>query len=166
MSLPAEVPIVLAASAGWDTPAPVNAHQVARRLAARGHRVLFVESVGLRAPAPLASGHDLRRILARLRGFASGVREVEPRLFVLSPPWPIAGPRWLRERALRLVARGAARAARRLGFDAPILWAFLPTALPMADRLGARLVVYHCVDARVRGVVVDAVVDDEARAEP
>jgi glycosyltransferase involved in cell wall biosynthesis len=156
VSLPADVPIVLAASAGWATPAPVNAHQVARRLAARGHRVLFVESVGLRAPAPLASGHDLRRILARLRGFAAGVREVEPRLFVLSPPWPMAGPRRLRELALALVARGAARAARRLGFEAPILWAFLPTALPMARRLGARLVVYHCVDHYAANPGVDA----------
>jgi glycosyltransferase involved in cell wall biosynthesis len=156
VSLPADVPIVLAASAGWETPAPVNAHQVARRLAARGHRVLFVESVGLRPPAPLASGHDLRRILARLRGFAAGVREVEPRLFVLSPPWPMVGPRPLRELALRLVARGAARAARRLGFDAPLLWAFLPTALPMADALGARLVAYHCVDHYAANPGVDA----------
>jgi glycosyltransferase involved in cell wall biosynthesis len=156
VSLPREVPIVLAASAGWETPAPVNAHQVARRLAARGHRVLFVESVGLRAPAPLASGHDLRRVLARLRGFASGVREVEPRLWVVSPPWPQVGPRWLRERLLGLVARGVARAARRLGFDAPILWAFLPTALPIADRVGARLVVYHCVDHYAANPGVDA----------
>jgi glycosyltransferase involved in cell wall biosynthesis len=156
VSLPPEVPIILAASAGWDTPAPVNAHQVARRLAARGHRVLFVESVGLRAPAPLASRNDLRRVVARLRGFAGGLREVEPRLFVLSPPWPQVGPRWLRERLLALVARGVARAARELGFAEPILWAFLPTALPIADRARVRLVVYHCVDHYAANPGVDA----------
>jgi glycosyltransferase involved in cell wall biosynthesis len=154
----------VAASASWETPAPVNAHQVARRLAARGHPVLFVESVGLRAPAPFASGHDLRRIAARLRSAAAGVREVEPGLHVLSPVIPLLGPRWLRALALRLVARGAARAARRLGFEAPVLWAFLPTALPLAEPLAARLVVYHCVDHYAANPGVDAgFVDAEER---
>jgi glycosyltransferase involved in cell wall biosynthesis len=156
VSLPREVPIVVAASAGWETPAPVNAHQVARRLAARGHRVLFVESVGLRPPTPLASGHDLRRIAARLRGALRGLREVESRLFVLSPVVPLVGPPALRALALRVVARGVARAARRLGFRAPVLWAFLPTALAIAERLDPGAVVYHCVDHYAANPGVDA----------
>jgi glycosyltransferase involved in cell wall biosynthesis len=156
VSLPTSLPIVVAASAAWETPAPVNAHQVARRLAARGHRVLFVESVGLRPPAPLASGHDLRRALARLRGALRGVREVEPRLWVLSPLVPLFGPPALRALALRVGARGIARAARRLGFEAPVLWAFLPTALPVAERLPAAAVVYHCVDHYAANPGVDA----------
>lgn len=156
MSLSPDVPVVLAASASWETPAPVNAHQLARRLAARGHRVLFVESIGLRPPAPLASGHDLRRVAARLRGFAGGLREVAPRLHVASPVIPLVGPRWLRERALRWLAAGVARSARRLGFERPLLWAFLPTALPLAERLSARLVVYHCVDHYAANPGVDA----------
>jgi glycosyltransferase involved in cell wall biosynthesis len=156
VTLDREVPVVLAASASWDTPAPVNAHQVARRLAARGHRVLFVESVGLRPPAPLASTHDLRRTLARLRGFAAGVREVEPRLHVLSPVMPVVGPPALRAVALLALAHGAARAARRLRFERPVLWAFLPTALPLADRLAPRALVYHCVDHYAANPGVDA----------
>jgi glycosyltransferase involved in cell wall biosynthesis len=156
VSLAPELPIVLAASAGWETPAPVNAHQVARRLAARGHRVLFVESVGLRPPAPLSSRHDLRRIAARLRGASGGLREVAPRLHVLSPVLPLIGPRWLRERALGLLAASVARAARRLGYERPLLWAFLPTALALAERLRARAVVYHCVDHYAANPGVDA----------
>ena len=156
MTLDPAVPVVLAASASWETPAPVNAHQVARRLAARGHRVLFVESVGLRPPAPLASPHDLRRTLARLRGFAAGVREVEPRLHVLSPVVPVVGPPALRAVALIALAHGAARAARRLRFERPVLWAFLPTALPLADRLAPRALVYHCVDHYAANPGVDA----------
>jgi glycosyltransferase involved in cell wall biosynthesis len=165
VSLPASVPVVLLASAGWETPAPVNAHQVARRLAARGHRVLFVESVGLRPPAPLASGQDLRRIAARLRGALRGLREVEPRLYVLSPLVPLVGPRALRRLALRALARGVARAARRLGFDAPVLWAFLPTASRVVERLSAAAVVYHCVDHYAANPGVDApfVEAEEAR---
>lgn len=156
MTLDPTVPVVLAASASWETPAPVNAHHVARRLAARGHRVLFIESVGLRPPAPLASPHDLRRTVARLRGFAAGVREVAPRLYVLSPVVPVVGPPALRAVALLALAHGAARAARRLRFERPVLWAFLPTALPLADRLAPRALVYHCVDHYAANPGVDA----------
>lgn len=146
MSLARSVPVVVAASAPWETPAPVNAHQLARRLAARGHRVLFVESTGLRAPSA-GSSHDVARVLRRLGGFVRGVREVEPRLFVLAPlALPGGGPGWLRRLSLAALARQTARAARRLGMERPLLWAFLPTALPAARALRARLVVYHCVD--------------------
>jgi glycosyltransferase involved in cell wall biosynthesis len=150
-----EVPVVLAASAGWESPAPVNAHQVARRLAERGHRVLFVESVGLRAPAA-GSRHDARRAAARLRSALGGARTAAPRVTVLSPLVPLVGPRAVREAALGLLARGVARKARRLGFREPVLWAFLPTALPLAERLPARLVVYHCVDHYAANPGVDA----------
>lgn len=121
----ADVPVVLAASAGWDTPAPVNAHQVARRLAKRGHRVLFVESTGLRAPAAGAR-HDRGRIAQRLRGFAAGAREVESNLFVLSPlALPAAGPAPVRALSRRALRHQVARAARSLGLARPVLWSTL-----------------------------------------
>jgi glycosyltransferase involved in cell wall biosynthesis len=146
VKLSPDVPVVLAASATWDTPAPVNAHQLARRLAARGHRVLFVESTGLRAPA-LAAAHDRRRIAARLRACVRAPREMAPGLFVASPlALPGAGPTWLRRASLAALAVQAARAARRVGLSRPVLWAFLPTALELARSLDARLLVYHCVD--------------------
>ncbi|MDX1648579.1 MAG: hypothetical protein R3263_01875, partial [Myxococcota bacterium] len=146
MSFGPDVPVVVAASAPWDTPAPVNAHQVARRLARRGHPVLFVESTGLRAPSP-AAAQDRRRALRRLERFARGVREIEPGLAALAPlALPGAGPPWLRRASLVLLARQAAWAARRLGMERPLLWAFLPSAVGLADALRARLTVYHCVD--------------------
>jgi len=112
VSLATDVPIVLAASASFETPTPVNAHHVARRLAARGQRVLFVESSGLRPPSPRASGRDLGRIAARVRGALRGVREAEPRLNVLSPLWPVLGPPGLR-RVWSFRAREVVRARLR-----------------------------------------------------
>lgn len=138
-----DVPIVLAASAGWETAAPVNVHQIARRLAARGHRVLFVESTGLRPPA--SAGRDWRRVGERVAGFARGVREVEPNLSVLSPVVPPMARR-TREYGLRALSWLVARAVRRLGLERPVLWAFLPTHAVLAERLPCRAVVYHCVD--------------------
>jgi len=109
--------------------------------------VLFVESTGLRAPSRTAARSDLSRIGARLAGFFRGVRQVSSRLHVLSPlALPGAGPPALRRRSLGWIAAQTGRAAARLGLSRPILWAFLPTAIEMPDRLRSRLCVYHCVD--------------------
>jgi len=157
-----EVPVVVGASASWETPAPVNSHQVALRLADRGHRVLYVESTGLRSPSPLRTSHDLSRMLRRMRGFLGGVRQVAPNLQVLSPvALPGVGSRGLRELSMRMIGRAAAGAARRLGLERPVLWAFLPTYVRTADRLDPRLVVYHCVDRYAGNPGVDAAWVDE-----
>jgi glycosyltransferase involved in cell wall biosynthesis len=145
-ALAPDVPIVLAASACWETPAPVTVHQIAVRLAERGHPVLFVESTGLRAPAPLASRLDLQRLTERASRWLGGVREVQPGLHVVAPVAPpFVGPRWLRAAGMRLLASTVKRTLRRLGFDRPILWAFL-----------RRLVVYQCVDHYAGNPGVDA----------
>jgi glycosyltransferase involved in cell wall biosynthesis len=152
-----EVPIVVFASAPWETPAPVNAHQVARRMAARGHRVLFVESTGLRSPALVRSAQDRRRVAARLGGFLRGARAAAPNLHVLAPvalPAGIGG--WARRLSDRCVAGAVARAAWRLGLARPVVWAFLPTVLPAAGRLSRRCLVYHCVDHYAANPGVDA----------
>ena len=56
---------VLFATADWDTPYWTNKQHTARHLARMGWRVLYVESLGLRAPT--ASGRDLSRIWRRLK---------------------------------------------------------------------------------------------------
>lgn len=160
MTLPRDVPICLLASAGWDTPAPVNVHHIARRFAARGHRVLFVETVGLRAPVPWLL-RDMRRLGRRLHGWMRGVREVHERLFVLSP---IALPGTARSALADLSARWTARAVREalaaLGMEAPVVWAFLPRYAPIVEHLRPRLTVYHCVDHYAGNPGVDAVAID------
>ncbi len=146
MSLDPRVPLVLAASAVWETAAPVNVHQIARRFAARGHPVLFVESTGLRPPA-LSAPHDLKRVAARVRHFASGVRPGGDGVQVLAPlALPGAGSAALRRASEVALALQVERAVRRLGFEAPVVWAFLPTAVSWASRLRSRALVYHCVD--------------------
>src|SRR5438067_140873 len=53
------------------------------RLMARDNRVLWVNSIGYRAPS--ASARDVRRALEKLRAAAQPITEPEPNLFVLSP---------------------------------------------------------------------------------
>ena len=79
--------VVLLATADWDHPLWTNKQHVAVALAAEGHRVLYVESLGLR-PAQ-ATARDLSRILKRLRRGLRGPRRVRPGIWVWSPlVWP------------------------------------------------------------------------------
>ena len=56
--------IVILSTADWDHPLWTNKQHTALALAEFGHRVLYVESLGLRAPR---AGHrDLNRIIRRL----------------------------------------------------------------------------------------------------
>ena len=145
--------IVCIGTADWATELPINQHQLMRRLAAR-NRVLFVESLGLRRPQ-LAS-RDLRRIGRRLVRGLRGARRAGP-LRVLSPlVLPFHGSAALRSLNRRLLRLQVRWAARRLGMDRPILWAYAPQAEALLGVLAPELVVYHCVDDVAAQKGVDA----------
>ncbi len=115
------------------------------RLLARDNRVLWVNSIGYRAPT--SSGRDLSRAVRKLLAAAAPLGEPEPNLHVLNPlvipaygsPRIKAFNRWF----LRLQVR---RAMRRLRFDRPINWVFNPAAALVAGSLGEDLLIYYCVD--------------------
>ena len=135
--------IVCVGFADWDTELWTNQHHLMARLA-RTNRVLFVESLGLRRPQ--LAGRDLARILRRLRRGLARPRAVDG-LHVLSPlVVPLHRSRLMRALNARLLPALVRRAARRLGLQAPILWAYVPQAEVLIDALRPSLIVYHCVD--------------------
>ena len=115
------------------------------RLLARDNRILWVNSIGYRAPS--VSGRDLRRIVQKLRAAATPVREVEPNLFVLSPlvipAYGIAAMRTINRELLRFQVL---RAMRKLGFSNVINWVFNPAAGVIAGALDEEMLIYYCVD--------------------
>ena len=162
-TIPAEQDIVCVASSDWDHEAPLNVHHLMRRLGAR-HRVLFVESPGLRVPS--ASGRDWSKVARRVRGALRSVRHVSENVHVLSPLLlPIHGRRWTEQFNARVLSITVRRAMKALGMTRPILWIFLPPGVALAGRLGERLLIYHCVDAYEEnpGVDRDAVLELEHR---
>jgi glycosyltransferase involved in cell wall biosynthesis len=135
--------VVCVGFADWETELWTNQHHLMARLA-RDNTVLFVESLGLRRPQ--LAGRDLSRILRRLRSGLRGPR-VRDGVHVLSPlVVPLHGNRLVRELNRRLLPALVGRAARRLGIDRPILWAYVPQAEILIEALDPALVVYHCVD--------------------
>ncbi|HEX3360039.1 MAG TPA: glycosyltransferase [Solirubrobacterales bacterium] len=145
--------IVCIGSADWQTELPVNQHHL-MGLLARENRVLFVESLGLRRPQ--IAGRDLRRIWRRLLTGLHGVREIDG-VSVLSPlVLPFHGHESVRRLNRRLLRLQVTRAARKLGMDAPVLWAYVPQAEALVGPLRPSLVVYHCVDDVAAQKGVDA----------
>ena len=126
---------------------PTSTQALAAELA-RERRILWVNSVGLRRPR----AGDLRRLLGKARA-AAGAAGAPPRLAgpgpaaVVAPlavPWPGSG---LARRLNPVIWRhGIGRRAARLGFDRPILWVSLPTALDARRALPHRALVYYCGD--------------------
>jgi len=146
MSLPAGLrgrDIVCVGFADWDAELWTNQHHLMSRLA-RENRVLFIESLGLRRPQ--LAGRDLVRIVRRLRRGLAGPRRADG-LSVLSPlVLPFHSSRAVRALNARLLPALVCRAARQLGFERPILWAYVPQAEALIEQLQPSLVIYHCVD--------------------
>jgi glycosyltransferase involved in cell wall biosynthesis len=115
------------------------------RLLARENRVLWVNSIGYRAPS--ASRSDLSRAFRKLAAAASPIREVEKNIFALNPlAIPAYGRPALRE-LNRLVLRSQVRRAMaRLVFRRAVNWVFNPAAGLIAGQLGEEFLIYHCVD--------------------
>ncbi len=127
----------------WDGDPLSKTHIM--RILSRDNRVLWVNSIGNRAPK--ANAHDAARIVKKLRTFTEGVKEVEPNLFVLAPlAIPFYGSEAVKAANRVLLRAQVQRAMKKLGFRRPISWSFLPASAPVSGTLGEELVVYHCVD--------------------
>jgi uncharacterized SAM-binding protein YcdF (DUF218 family)/glycosyltransferase involved in cell wall biosynthesis len=139
--------VLCVSSIDWDF--IWQGHQeIMSRLAAAGHRVLFVENTGVRAPKV----RDLPRVRQRIRNWwrgTKGFREERPNLFVYSPlllPLPYFRPaRWLNR---MLLTRALRRWMGATGFHRPIIWTFLPTplAVDVIRAMDPLVTIYYCID--------------------
>lgn len=131
---------------------PSSTQHLAKHFA-QDRPVLWVNSLGLRRPRLQA--HDMRRAIGKVRAMASGQSSpsssanppLPAGLHVLNPraiPWP--GNPVTREINRRVLGEQLRRKLRDLGWQAPILWTSLPTAVEVVGELGEALVVYYCCD--------------------
>lgn len=158
--------IVCVGFSDWNGELLTNDRHLALRLASR-HRILYVESLGLRRPQ-LGSGKDLRRITRRVvRGVAppkleDGVHVLSP--LVLPAHHHPAAARLNRAILPRLVRAGV----RQAGMRDPVLWSFVPHAEVLIDALRPRRVLYQITDdhGAKKGIDADAFYAAERRFAP
>jgi len=137
--------IILLSTADWDHPLWTNKQHTALALADHGHRVLYVESLGLRAPR--AGGRDALRIFRRLRRMVRLPRQVAPRVWVWSPPVVPGGQSgWPLKLNRQLIQRGVEWMVLWLDFKHWILWTYNPLTALYLDVRKHQSCVYHCVD--------------------
>ena len=132
--------ILILANAEWDWSTRVNCHHIAKRLS-QNNRVVFVDTIGGRTPAPREFG----KVWRRLKRIAGGARRINDNLTIVSPfVVPIYGSERARELNTALLVQ---QIRRSLPPDAcPILWIFLPAHVGMVGKFGEKLVIYHCID--------------------
>lgn len=138
--------IILFSTADWYARYWTNKQHVASRFAARGHRVLYVETVGLRQPG--LNTPDVRRIAARLRRGLAPIAEVGDNLWRLSPLTVPLGHRSAlisRFNQLQLTMRIKGWMSAH-GVTAPLLWTYHPYVLGAAKSINPARLVYHCAD--------------------
>ena len=136
---------VLLSTADWDHPLWTNKQHVACSLVDLGHRVLYVDSLGVRAPRGDRS--DTGRILRRLKRGLRGPRQVRPNLWVISPlvlPGQSSGVlgrlnRWSLAMSLFV-------ADLILDLRNPLLWTFNPQTCRYLSLRKFHASIYHCVD--------------------
>lgn len=137
--------IVLLSTADWDNPFWTNKQHVAVELERRGHRVLYVDSLGLRRPS--ASTHDLQRIVKRVLRGLRPPRQVRPRLWVWSP-LVVPLQRYAAARRINrwLLRAGLSLWRRRLGIRCELAWTYNPMTTTLFPTQSFDRIVYHCVD--------------------
>lgn len=124
---------------------PTSKHHIARMLAGMGHRVLWVDSTGMRTPR-ISSGADRSRIVEKVRLALRGIVSAEENIYVLSPlifPFPqYAFFRWVNSLIYSSVIRYG---AGRLGLKNPVLINFY-LMIPAVMKRWRYRSVYYCVD--------------------
>jgi glycosyltransferase involved in cell wall biosynthesis len=115
------------------------------RILARDNRVLWVNSIGYRAPT--ASKADITRAFKKLKAATNSLSEPERNIFVLNPiAIPVYGRPRIRDLNRSLLRFQVKRAMRQLGFQRPINFVFNPAAAVVAGALGEEQILYYCVD--------------------
>lgn len=137
---------ILFSTADWDAPSWTNSQHTAVHLAKLGFRVLYVESIGLRAPT--MNRKDLARIWKRLKRGILTPRMVQERIWVFSPlvipfkhDWPI-----IRRLNQGILAWKLKKFVRQHGFNNPIVWVYHPFVLDALRSIPYKKLIYHCVD--------------------
>ncbi|MFC1588380.1 glycosyltransferase [Planctomycetota bacterium] len=138
--------IICIGSANWDG-LWVNAQHMMYRLAER-NRVLYVESLGLRAPS-IKSGADRGKILHRLRSFLQGRRKpyTDRELYLFSPfVIPLYQYKAMYDINMSYLRYRLKRETAALEMTNPLLWLFLPTGAGLIGQMQESGIVYYCVD--------------------
>ena len=138
--------IVMLSTAEWDNPFWTNKQHTACSLAELGHRVFYIESLGLRSPNA-GYGRDWKRLFKRLlRAFVLPKR-VRDNVWVWSPLVIPAASNQFSQNINKLLFSLSLGFYRHLySFRSAVLWTYNPLSLLYIKSNLFNALIYHCVD--------------------
>ena len=107
--------------------------------------VLYVNSIGMKAPRPSEGAMFAKRVLRKIRSLRRGLQEVRADFFVYSAP-TLPGTALSSSIVSAQLAYQVRRCARRIGIRRPLLWIACPPAASLVGRLGTVGLVYQRTD--------------------
>lgn len=138
--------ILFISTADWDNPFWTNKQHVAVELEKLGHRILYIDSQGLRKPT--ATGRDIKRIVKRLfRGFSLPKKVEGKNIWVCSPMVLPFHDHWLAKRINRLAIKFFLNYWKIFTKINPkTLWTYSPLTTSLYDLGEYEIKIYHAVD--------------------
>ncbi|MDD1782484.1 glycosyltransferase [Enterovibrio sp. ZSDZ35] len=143
--------IVLFSTADWNEPYWTNKQHTAQLLSKLGYSIVYVESIGLRAPK-VGSAKDLKRIINRvatgMKTLIFGAEKKTNNLVVLSP---LVVPNPKNHKVLKklndfLLNFLVKREIKKFSLGKLITWTYHPFILGLIGKIKSEKLIYHCVD--------------------
>jgi len=123
---------------------PSSCQHLFKRIA-ENHRVLWVNTIGLRGPR--ADRFTICRAMDKCRQWCTPVKRVSENLTVLAPIMlPTTGAGLVAAANTRITVGAIRRAMRKLQISNPILWTSVPTAADYLGKLDEAARVYYVTD--------------------
>lgn len=137
--------IILFSTADWDNPFWTNKQHMAKTFEENGHRVIYIDSLGLRKPT--ATAKDMKRILKRLKSLFVPYSHVSRNIWKISPfIIPFHSNKFISLLNKWLLVSFVKVLSFFLRFRKPIVWTYSPITDQIVDAFDSNILVYHCVD--------------------
>ena len=134
---------IICFSSDWDQD-PLSKHHIMSRLA-KHNRVLWINSIGMRTPT--ANGKDIAKIGGKLTSFFKGLQRVQDNLYVMSPlAIPFHGSELTGKINRALLLTQVSYYQKKLNFENPILWSFIPNVESLFGCFSEKLSLYYITD--------------------
>ena len=144
--MPESLNIIMLSTAEWDNPFWTNKQHTACSLAELGHRVFYIESLGLRSP-DASHGRDWMRLLKRLFRAFLPPKRVKRNIWVWSPLVIPAASSIISQYINRILFNiGLSIYKTFYLFNSAVLWTYNPLTLLYVNPKNFRALIYHCVD--------------------
>ena len=138
--------IIMLSTAEWDNPFWTNKQHTACSLAELGHRVFYIESLGLRSP-DASHRRDWMRLLKRLLRAFLPPKRVKRNLWVWSPLVIPAASSIISQYINRILFNIGLSIYRTFYlFNSALLWTYNPLTLLYVNQKSFKALIYHCVD--------------------